>query len=97
MCVIHFDPPVDAKTYVHRSGRTARAGASGVVVSFVAADQVRDTAKMGRELGIDTGFVVQESRRPQRRRGGAPSGPRATQPRRADAKPRSRRRSRRPS
>ncbi len=38
-CVLHFDPPIDHKTYVHRSGRTARAGAQGVVVSFVARDQ----------------------------------------------------------
>ena len=34
-CVVHFDPPADAKDYVHRSGRTGRAGAEGVVVSFV--------------------------------------------------------------
>ena len=35
-CVVHFDPPDDAKDYLHRSGRTARAGAGGVVVSLVA-------------------------------------------------------------
>jgi superfamily II DNA/RNA helicase len=51
-CVLHFDPPTDAKTYVHRSGRTARKGASGVVVSFVAADQMRASRAMQRELGI---------------------------------------------
>jgi superfamily II DNA/RNA helicase len=51
-CVLHFDPPADAKTYVHRSGRTARKGASGVVVSFVAADQVRESRKLQRELGL---------------------------------------------
>jgi superfamily II DNA/RNA helicase len=34
-CVVHFDPPNDDKDYVHRSGRTGRAGADGVVVSFV--------------------------------------------------------------
>jgi superfamily II DNA/RNA helicase len=38
--VVHFDPPADHKDYLHRSGRTARAGASGVVVSLAAA--VRD-------------------------------------------------------
>ena len=37
--VVHFDPPADAKDYVHRSGRTARAGATGVVVSFVTPDK----------------------------------------------------------
>jgi superfamily II DNA/RNA helicase len=51
-CVLHFDPPTDAKTYVHRSGRTARKGASGVVVSFIAADQQRASRQMQRELGI---------------------------------------------
>jgi superfamily II DNA/RNA helicase len=54
-CVVHFDPPEDAKTYVHRSGRTARKGASGVVISFVGADQQRDSRKMRRELGFETG------------------------------------------
>jgi superfamily II DNA/RNA helicase len=54
-CVVHFDPPADAKTYVHRSGRTARKGASGVVVSFVGPDQVRDSRKLQRELGLTDG------------------------------------------
>jgi superfamily II DNA/RNA helicase len=54
-CVVHFDPPEDAKTYVHRSGRTARKGATGVVISFVGADQQRDSRKMRRELGFETG------------------------------------------
>jgi superfamily II DNA/RNA helicase len=52
-CVVHFDPPVDTKTYLHRSGRTARKGASGVVVSFVAPDQARESRKLRRELGFD--------------------------------------------
>jgi len=51
-CVLHFDPPVDSKTYVHRSGRTARAGAAGKVVSFVTSDQRRASIKMRRELGL---------------------------------------------
>ena len=34
-CVIHFDPPEDHKAYLHRSGRTARAGSTGVVVSLL--------------------------------------------------------------
>ncbi|MCZ7536999.1 MAG: DEAD/DEAH box helicase [Acidimicrobiia bacterium] len=51
-CVVHFDPPVDSKTYQHRSGRTARAGASGVVVSFLSRDQVRDARRMQRILGL---------------------------------------------
>ena len=51
-CVVHFDPPVDSKTYQHRSGRTARAGASGVVVSFLARDQVRDAKRLQHVFGL---------------------------------------------
>jgi superfamily II DNA/RNA helicase len=51
-CVVHFDPPNDAKDYTHRSGRTARAGARGTVVSLVDADQRADVAKIQRALGL---------------------------------------------
>ncbi|MDP6480430.1 MAG: DEAD/DEAH box helicase [Acidimicrobiales bacterium] len=51
--VIHFDPPEDHKAYVHRSGRTARAGETGVVVSLVQPNQVRDTKRMQRQIGLD--------------------------------------------
>lgn len=51
-CVIHFDPPADHKDYVHRSGRTARAGEQGVVVSFVNRDQERAAKKMMRDVGL---------------------------------------------
>jgi superfamily II DNA/RNA helicase len=51
-CVIHFDPPDDAKAYVHRSGRTARAGAGGVVVSFVPRSGIGASRRMQRELAL---------------------------------------------
>ncbi len=51
-CVIHFDPPDDAKAYVHRSGRTARAGAGGVVVSFVHRKGIGASRRMQRELAL---------------------------------------------
>lgn len=51
-CVLHFDPPIDDKTYVHRSGRTARAGAQGLVVSFVASHQLRDANRLVRNLRL---------------------------------------------
>ncbi|HEY3833018.1 MAG TPA: DEAD/DEAH box helicase [Acidimicrobiia bacterium] len=51
-CVVHFDPPVDSKTYVHRSGRTARAGATGTVVSFVARDQRAASRALRKQLGL---------------------------------------------
>ena len=42
--VIHYDPPEDHKTYLHRSGRTARAGETGVVVTLVLWDQELEVA-----------------------------------------------------
>ncbi|MGH8875555.1 MAG: helicase-related protein, partial [Acidimicrobiia bacterium] len=57
-CVLHFDPPADPKAYLHRSGRTARAGASGLVVSFVGSDQVRSTKSLQRSLGLDAALEV---------------------------------------
>lgn len=51
--VVHFDPPEDEKAYVHRSGRTARAGASGIVVSLLDAGQVDTARRMQRVLGLD--------------------------------------------
>jgi len=52
-CVVHFDPPEDEKAYTHRSGRTARAGATGVVVSFVTSEQLKDTRKLRRKIKIE--------------------------------------------
>jgi superfamily II DNA/RNA helicase len=51
-CVLHYDHPGDHKTYVHRSGRTSRAGATGVVVSFVTAEHLADVRITQRELGL---------------------------------------------
>jgi superfamily II DNA/RNA helicase len=50
--VIHYDPPADGATYHHRSGRTARAGASGIVVSFVEPGTSKDVRKLQKEVGI---------------------------------------------
>ena len=50
--VVHHDPPEDAKTYLHRSGRTARAGASGLVVTLVSPEQLRDVNLLRREAGV---------------------------------------------
>jgi superfamily II DNA/RNA helicase len=51
--VVHYDPPEDHKAYVHRSGRTARAGQDGVVISLVQPDQKKDTRRLQRDVGLD--------------------------------------------
>ena len=56
--VVHFDPPADSKDYVHRSGRTARAGATGVVVSFVTPDKAAAVKRLQRDLGVPIGTTV---------------------------------------
>ena len=50
--VIHADPPAEHKAYVHRSGRTARAGAAGTVVTLMTDEQVRDVRALTRAAGI---------------------------------------------
>jgi superfamily II DNA/RNA helicase len=51
--VIHADPPVEHKAYLHRSGRTARAGSSGTVVTLMTDEQVRDVRDLTRKAGIN--------------------------------------------
>jgi len=55
--VIHYDPPEDPKSYTHRSGRTARAGASGVVVTLATADQQFDMWLLQRAIGMQQAGV----------------------------------------
>jgi superfamily II DNA/RNA helicase len=50
--VVHFDPPAESKAYLHRSGRTARAGAAGTVVTLVLPEQATDVAKLHRRAGV---------------------------------------------
>ena len=61
--VVHYDPPEDLKAYIHRSGRTARAGSGGVVVSLVQPDQVRDAARISKKLGLDASLTGPDIRR----------------------------------
>lgn len=53
-CVVHFDPPTDADGYVHRSGRTGRAGSSGAVISLVPHEQQSEVLALQRALGLPT-------------------------------------------
>jgi superfamily II DNA/RNA helicase len=50
--VVHYDPPADHTDYVHRSGRTGRAGADGHVVSLVGRENVHTTRVITRKLGL---------------------------------------------
>ncbi|MBK9738468.1 MAG: DEAD/DEAH box helicase [Actinobacteria bacterium] len=50
--VVHADPPVEHKAYTHRSGRTARAGAAGQVVTIATLDQVAEVRQLLRKAGV---------------------------------------------
>jgi superfamily II DNA/RNA helicase len=50
--VVHYDPPNDHKDYLHRSGRTARAGADGMVVALVEEAQVRELERLHQSAGV---------------------------------------------
>jgi superfamily II DNA/RNA helicase len=52
--VVHFDPPAEPKAYLHRSGRTARAGAAGTVVTLVLPEQTTEVAKLHRRAQVTT-------------------------------------------
>ncbi len=55
--VVHYDPPADHKDYVHRSGRTARAGEGGVVVSMVQRDQVKELKRFQQKIKLNEPFI----------------------------------------
>jgi superfamily II DNA/RNA helicase len=58
--VVHFDPAADATDYVHRSGRTGRAGADGTVVSLIAPEHAAATRIIQQALGLSNGLSSPE-------------------------------------
>jgi len=50
--VVHVDPPADSKAYLHRAGRTARAGESGTVVTVVTHQERRTVSRMTEQAGV---------------------------------------------
>ncbi|WP_028265536.1 DEAD/DEAH box helicase [Arthrobacter sp. MA-N2] len=54
--VIHVDPPTEHKAYLHRSGRTARAGSDGTVVTLTLPEQQSDVKKLMKAAGVDVSF-----------------------------------------
>jgi superfamily II DNA/RNA helicase len=101
--VVHFDPPNDHKDYLHRSGRTARAGASGLVVTLAMREQLREIERLHDAAGVEAGRHHVGAGHPVVREiatTGTPVPPRPAQaerrPRPAGTPPRSRRGSGRP-
>ena len=62
--VVHFDPPAGHKAYLHRSGRTARAGAVGSVVTLVLPEQAAEVARLGQRAGVAATAAARLSVRP---------------------------------
>src|SRR5207248_7831752 len=86
--VVHFDPPNDHKDYLHRSGRTARAGARGSVVSLVEPGQVHQMATLHQAAGITpTSRTVQPGDTVLRSFTASGAPPRSTRPPVAAATP----------
>ena len=54
--VIHVDPPTEHKAYLHRSGRTARAGSDGTVVTLTLPEQQTDVKKLMKAAGVEVSF-----------------------------------------
>ena len=91
--VINFDLPEDAETYVHRIGRTGRAGAKGTAITFYTAAQRRDVREIERYLGNETDAdptVTGPKQGGGKRKKGQRGGKGARPPRKEAAKPRSR-------
>jgi len=65
--VIHYDPPEDHKAYLHRSGRTARAGELGVAVTLALWDQELAIERLQRRLGLSVPLVEMFSNDPRLR------------------------------
>ncbi|MYE67236.1 MAG: DEAD/DEAH box helicase [Acidimicrobiia bacterium] len=59
--VVHFDPPEDHKTYLHRSGRTARAGRGGLVVSLLQPEQMGEARRMQRRIGLNEAITLPDA------------------------------------
>ena len=79
-CVVHYDPPENGKAYKHRSGRTARAGAHGSVISLVQKPQKHDFNKIQRQVGIKVKFTSPEfDKLPERVKYNPPKRPKRMQ------------------
>jgi superfamily II DNA/RNA helicase len=64
--VIHYDPPAQATDYLHRSGRTGRAGATGAVISLVGEDVIGQVRRLQKALGLAASIELREDAQPIR-------------------------------
>jgi ATP-dependent RNA helicase RhlE len=89
--VINFDPPHDSETYVHRVGRTGRAGARGIGITLVSADQRHEVGKLAGALGLAHGLggATSRSDRSAHRSKARPGRPRPAARQRAGRRSRS--------
>jgi superfamily II DNA/RNA helicase len=62
--VINFDPPADSETYVHRIGRTGRAGRRGIGITLLSPDQHHEVTELAAQLGLRHGLHTSGARRP---------------------------------
>ena len=83
--VIHVDPPAEHKAFLHRSGRTARAGAEGIVATVMTPDQAGDVRSLARAAGITPTVTNVNPGHPLLAELAGPSAPKvAPRPQRAD-------------
>jgi superfamily II DNA/RNA helicase len=82
--VIHVDPPAEHKSYLHRSGRTARAGAAGSVVTLVTPEQKRDVATLVRLAKIKPTTLAVRAGSEELRRLVGPAAPKVEEAERAE-------------
>ena len=86
--VIHVDPPAEHKAFLHRSGRTARAGAEGVVATVMTPDQAGDVRSLARAAGISPTVTNVNPTHPLLAELAGPSAPKvAPRPQRAEDAP----------
>ena len=71
--VINFDPPADTETYVHRIGRTGRAGRRGIGITLLSPEQRHDVTKLASHLGLAHGLDGTGGRRPRADRAPRPA------------------------
>jgi ATP-dependent RNA helicase RhlE len=79
--VINFDPPPDSETYVHRIGRTGRAGRKGIGITLLSPEQHGDVSKLAGQLGLDHGLEGQTFRRGRADSAAHPAAPNRRPPR----------------